>query len=190
MRCLCLPPTGRHHRHPDQVGLQPGQGRLPLPAQVLLPPPGHPRHGPQRVSRLQLQVRVSSGPGSRAWGVMVVAHSPVGDPTPTSTQAAPTCRWGGRVPGRGPAPVASWPQRALRALSRLKKHVETIHRAAKRRLLQLSRAGLSRGLGSGRTAWVSLRSHLPVQGLRGPTWKRAGETGFSLGRGLRWALVS
>lgn len=73
--CLCSQSTGRHHGHPDQVGLQPGQSRLPLLAQVLLPPPGHPGRGPQRVPRLQFQVGVSLGPVSSVCGVMV-AGSP------------------------------------------------------------------------------------------------------------------
>lgn len=88
MLCLCSQPTGRHYGHPYQLGLQPGQNLLPLPAQVFLPPPGYPGCGPQCVPWLQFQVGVSLGPGSLVWGWgrRWLDHSPVGASLPIKDQ--------------------------------------------------------------------------------------------------------
>lgn len=98
-----------------------------------------------------------------------------GNPRPpkTSTQAAP--RAGGEAGCQG-GTLRLWHPEALHALSCLKKHIETICRAAKRGgLLQLSRAGLSQGLRSDAAEWMSMRADPPVRRPPGPDL----EMGFS-----------
>lgn len=55
--------TGGRHRHPDQMGLQPGPAHGALPAQVLLQTSGREGEQPDALPRPQLQV--SEGPRSK-----------------------------------------------------------------------------------------------------------------------------
>uniref|UniRef100_A0ABI8AJ60 Purinergic receptor n=1 Tax=Felis catus TaxID=9685 RepID=A0ABI8AJ60_FELCA len=130
--CLCSQPAGRYHGYPDQLGLQPGQNRLPLLAQVLLPPPGHPGCGPQCVPRLQFQVGVSLGPGSLVLGgggATVPGSLPSGGVRAHQRPALrQPLRAGGEVCTRvflvDLVPTVSWPVRASCAPSYFRNHVE------------------------------------------------------------------